>query len=112
MSFDHLAVLSFKGSDEEKVLEALFAADVAVEEVECRDGDITIFAQPGEFFKAKTAVLAAFPGVELETQEITFLPQTSKTLSAEELVLFDKFIDMLNNSDDVQEIYHNVVRSS
>ena len=31
MSFDHLAVLSFKGDNEEKVLEAMFAADVAVE---------------------------------------------------------------------------------
>src|SRR5436190_16139023 len=30
MSFDHLAILSFKGDNEEKVLEALFAADVAV----------------------------------------------------------------------------------
>ena len=34
MSFDHLAVLAFKGDDEEKVLEALFAADVAVEQIE------------------------------------------------------------------------------
>src|ERR1043166_2614134 len=32
MSFDHLAILSFKGDNEEKVLEALFAADIAVEE--------------------------------------------------------------------------------
>ena len=34
MSFDHLAVISFKGDNEEKVLEAMFGADVAVEEVE------------------------------------------------------------------------------
>src|SRR3954451_14663271 len=34
MSFDHMAVLSFKGDSEEKVVEALFGADVAVEEVE------------------------------------------------------------------------------
>jgi transcriptional/translational regulatory protein YebC/TACO1 len=38
MSFDHLAVISFKGDSEEKVLEAMFAADVAVEEVESKDG--------------------------------------------------------------------------
>src|SRR5215467_472809 len=37
MSFDHTAILHFKG-DEEKVLEAMFAADVAVEEVESKDG--------------------------------------------------------------------------
>ena len=33
MSFDHLAVLSFQGDNEEKVIEAMFAADVDVEEV-------------------------------------------------------------------------------
>src|SRR3982751_4818875 len=37
MSFDHLAVLSFEGDSEDKVLEALFGADVAVEEVESKE---------------------------------------------------------------------------
>ena len=69
---------------------------------------ITIFAPPAEFYKAKTALLEAFPDVELEIQEITFLPQTSKTLSAEDLAQFEKFLDMLNDCDDVQDIYHNV----
>ena len=40
MSFDHLAILSFKGDNEEKVLEAMFAADVAVEEVESKDRQV------------------------------------------------------------------------
>jgi YebC/PmpR family DNA-binding regulatory protein len=108
MSFDHLAVFSFKGNDDEKVLEALFAADVAVEEVEKKEGSITVFVPPNEFFKAKTALLEGLPGLELEVQEILFLPQTTKTLSGEELAMFEKFLGMLNDCDDVQEIYHNV----
>ena len=112
MSFDHLAILSFKGDDEEKVLEALFAADVAVEEVESKDGTITIFAPPAEFYKAKMALLEAFPDIELEHQEITFLPQSSKVLSGDELALFERFLAMLNDCDDVQEIYHNITLPS
>ena len=108
ISFDHLAVLSFKGDNEEQVLEALFAADVAIEEVECKDGYVTIFAPPAEFYKAKTAVVEAFPGVELETQEITFLPRATKTLGAEDQAQFEKFLEMLNDCDDVQDIYHDV----
>jgi YebC/PmpR family DNA-binding regulatory protein len=108
MSFDHLAVLSFKGDNEDKVLEVLFAADVAIDEVESKDGAITVFAPPAEFYKAKTALLEAFPGLELEFQEITFLPQATKMLSAEDLASFEKFLGMLNDCDDVQEIYHNV----
>ncbi|OJW15608.1 MAG: transcriptional regulator [Planctomycetales bacterium 71-10] len=108
MSFDHMAVLSFAGDDEEKVIEAMFAADVAVEEVEGKDGQITIFAQPTDFYKAKMALLEAFPGLELEVQEITFLPQSNKTLEGDDLAVFEKLLGMLNDCDDVQEIYHNV----
>jgi len=109
MSFDHLAVLSFQGDDEEKVLEAMFAADVAVEEIELEDGTITLFAPPAEFSKAKTALLAAFPDIALDIQEIRFLPQTSKTLDGDDLAVFEKLLGLLHDCDDVQEIYHNVV---
>jgi transcriptional/translational regulatory protein YebC/TACO1 len=84
------------------------APDVAVEEVECKDGAITVFAPPAEFYKAKTALLEAFPGLELEIQEIRFLPKASKSLSGEDLGLFERLLNMLNDCDDVQEIYHNV----
>src|SRR4051795_8034728 len=84
MSFDHLAVLSLKGDDEEKVLEAMFAAAVAVEEIDREDGAGTIFAPPAEFYKAKTALLESFPGTELEIQEIRFLPRASKSLGGED----------------------------
>ncbi len=109
MSFDHVAVLSFKGDNENQVLEAMLDADVAVEDVESKDGYITIFAPPAEFDKAKTALLEAFPNVELETQEITFLPQATKTLGAEELASFEKFLQTLEENEDVQEVYHNIV---
>src|SRR6476469_527962 len=49
MSFEHLAILSFKGDNEEKVLEAMFAADIAIEEVESENGVITVFVPPTEF---------------------------------------------------------------
>jgi YebC/PmpR family DNA-binding regulatory protein len=108
MSFEHVAVLSFKGDNEDQVLEAMLNADVAVEDVESKDGYITIFAPPAEFYKAKTALLEALPRVELETQEITFLPMASKTLTAGEQSQFEKFLEMLHECDDVQDIYHNV----
>lgn len=108
LSFDRLAILSFKGDNEDQVLEAMLEAGVDLEEVECKAGYVTIFAPAGEFYKAKTALLQAFPGVELETQEITFLPQNSITIGPDDLPMFEKFINMLNDCEDVQDIYHNV----
>jgi len=48
------------------------------------------------------------PKTELDVQEISFLPQTSKALSAEDLPIFQKLFDMLNDCDDVQDVFHNV----
>ena len=83
-------------------------ADVDVDEIESKNGQLTIFAPPSEFYKAKTALLQAFPKVELEVQEITFLPQSTKTLGEEDLATFQKFLNMLNECEDVQDVYHNV----
>src|SRR5882762_7382698 len=44
MSFDHLAVLRFKGDNEEQVLEAMLDANIDVTETESEAGKITIFA--------------------------------------------------------------------
>ncbi len=107
--FDHLAVLSFKGDNEDEVLEAMLNADVDVDDTECKDGKLTIFAPASEFYKAKTALMEAFPETELEVQEITFIPQATADISAEDLPQFEKFLNMLNDCDDVQDVYHNAI---
>lgn len=107
--FDHLAVLSFAGENEEEVLEAMLDADINVDDTECKNGKLTVFVPPDEFYKAKTALLAAFPETELEVQEITFLPQANAEISSDDVASFEKFIEMLNDCDDVSEIFHNAV---
>jgi len=105
--FDHRAVLSFKGDNGEQVLEAMLEAGVDVSEIECEDGYVRIFAPPSEFYKAKTALLQAFPDRPLEAQEITFIPQSLKKISSEDVPMFEKFLAMLNDCEDVQEVSHN-----
>jgi YebC/PmpR family DNA-binding regulatory protein len=108
MWFDHLAILRFKGDNEEPVLEAMIEADVNVEEIENKNGYLTVYAPASEFYKAKTALLQKFPDTQLEVQEITFLPQATKKLEGDDLQAFEKLLAMLNECDDVQEVYHNV----
>lgn len=107
--FDHLAVLSFKGDNSDSVLEAMLMADVNVTDLECENGQVTLFVPPNEFFKAKNALMEAMPGVELDVDEITFLPQSRTEISAEDLPMFEKFMNMLNDCEDVQDIYHNAI---
>lgn len=106
--FEHQAIFSFKHDDEEAILEALMMADVDVSDIENEDGVITVFAPHTEFFKAKTALTEDIEGIELNVEEITFVPQTSTEITDEDdIANFDKFMAMLDDCDDVQDVYHN-----
>lgn len=106
--FDHLAIFMFAGDDEEAILDALMEADVDVTDIENEDGKITVFAPNDEYGKARAAIVAAIPDVDFEVDEIQFIPQNTTPITDEEdLAMFEKFLDMLNDLDDVQNVYHN-----
>mgnify|MGYP000002871749 FL=1 len=111
--FDHSAILMFKHDDEDAVLEALMEADVDVADIENEDGKITVFAPHTDYFKAKQAINESFGStsekgeIDFEVDEIQFIPQNTAPIEGDDLALFDTFIDMLNDLDDVQNIYHN-----
>ncbi len=106
--FDHCAIFVFAGDDEEAVLEALMEGDVDVTDIELEDGKITVFAPNTEYFKAKTALTERFGDIDFDVDEIQFIPQSYTTLSGDDVALFDKFLAILNDLDDVQQVYHNV----
>lgn len=105
--FDHSAILSYKGEDEEAALEALMMADVDVTDIEAEDGMITVFAPHTEYAKAKNALTDALGDIEFEVDEIQFVPKISTPISGEDLEMFTKFLDMLDDLDDVQKIYYD-----
>ncbi|WP_339890783.1 YebC/PmpR family DNA-binding transcriptional regulator [Neptuniibacter pectenicola] len=105
--FDHSAIFVFAGDDEDAVLEALMMEDVDVTVIECEEGKITVFAPHTDYFKAKKALQDNIEGLDLEVDEIQFVPQNMSPVSEDDMPMFEKFIDMLNDLDDVQNIYHN-----
>jgi len=106
--FEHSAILVFKHDDEEAVLERLMDADVDVTDIESENGMISVFAPNTEYFKAKQALLDSFGDVDFDVDEIQFIPQSYTTVKGDDVALFDKFIAMLDELDDVQQVYHNV----
>ncbi|WP_319782994.1 YebC/PmpR family DNA-binding transcriptional regulator [Oceanisphaera sp. IT1-181] len=105
--FDHCAILAFAGDDEDAILEVLMTADVDVTDVESEDGMITVFAPQTEYFKTKQALLEAFPALDFEVDSIQYLAQNTIELAGEDVALMERFLDMLNDVDDVQNVYHN-----
>lgn len=105
--FDHQSIFVFPGEDDEEVLEALMMADVDVTDVTVESSMVTVFAPHTEFFKAKTALTEWKEDIEFELEEVTFEPQATTKVEGDDVALFEKFEAMLNDCDDVQQIYHN-----
>ena len=105
--FDHSAIFVFDG-EEDPVLEALMEADVDVSDVEAEGGKVTVFTPNNEYAKAQTALTAAFGEIDFDVNEIQFLPQTQSPVSGEEdLEMYERLMSMLDDCDDVQNVWHN-----
>lgn len=105
--FDHLAIFVFAGDDEEAILEALMMADVDVSDIESAEGKVTVFAPHNEYGKAKVALVETLGDVEFDVDEIQFVPQNTSPVTGDDVEMFDKLLDMLNELEDVQNVYHS-----
>jgi len=106
--FDHSAIFVFKHEDEDAILEILMDADVDVTDVESEEGAVTVFALHTDYFKAKQALMSGLGEVDFDVDEIQFIPHAFTTIGGDDVEMFEKFLAMLNELDDVQHVYHNV----
>jgi transcriptional/translational regulatory protein YebC/TACO1 len=104
--FEHAAVFVFKG-DEEAVLECLIMADVDVLEVEGEGDKITVIAPNTEFAKARNALTAEYAAIDFDVDEIQFVPKGETVIAGEDVEQFEKLLDLLNNCEDVQNVFHD-----
>ena len=109
-TFDHLAIFVFDGAgeaDEEKALEALLEHGVDVTNTEFEDGKVTVFCPSNEYGKAKKALAEAFGEIDFDVDEIQFVPQAMTALEGEDRATIEKLVELLDDCDDVQRIYHS-----
>ena len=107
-NFTETGILSFKGNNRDEVEETLILSDVDVREVTEEDGAIEVLVEPAAFGKARD-VLADMGIKEFDIAEITFLPNDPITLDdPEEKRKYDELCDMLDELQDVQNVYTNV----
>ncbi|MBL0645769.1 YebC/PmpR family DNA-binding transcriptional regulator [Aeromonas caviae] len=102
--FTKKGVLTFVGADEDALMDAALEAgadDVVTEE----DGTIEVYTTPNDFGTVLDGLEAA--GFKPESAEVTMIPSTEAELDAETAPKLMRLIDMLEDLDDVQEVYHN-----
>ena len=107
-NFTQYGVFTFKGSDRDSIEENLILGDVDVQEVSEEDGYINVLVSPEAFGNARE-VLNSLGIQEFETNEISYIANDFVTISDEEdKKKFNELLDMLDELQDVQNVYHNV----
>jgi YebC/PmpR family DNA-binding regulatory protein len=107
--FNHYAVLSVPNMTEDEALEILVLNDLDLKDIESDEEMVTIYSEASDYNIIRTAFLDANPEIEFDTDEIMWLPMMETELSSEdEKEKFDRLLAMLDEIDDVQEVYHNV----
>jgi len=103
--FKHCGQLIFApGADEEKLMEAALEAgadDVITDE----EGAVEVLTEPGVFEAVKQALEAA--GFTPEVAEVTMRAENTIELSGDDGERMQKLLDMIEDLDDVQDVYHN-----
>jgi YebC/PmpR family DNA-binding regulatory protein len=92
------------GTSEEAVMEVALEAgaeDIVTDE----DGAVEVLTGPGQFEAVKNALEGA--GLKPEVAEVTMRAENTIPLSGDDASRMQKIIDMLEDLDDVQAVYHN-----
>ena len=92
------------GTDEDKVMEVALEAG-AEDVITDDDGAIEVLTTPGDFEAVKEALEAA--GLQAEVAEVTMRAENSIELAGDDAQKMQKLLDMLEDQDDVQNVYHN-----
>ena len=103
--FKHCGQLIFApGTSEDKVMEVALEAgadDVITDE----DGAVEVLTSPAEFEAVKNALEAA--GLTPEVAGVTMRPENTIELTGDDAAKMQKLLDVLEDLDDAQEVYHN-----
>jgi YebC/PmpR family DNA-binding regulatory protein len=103
--FKHCGQLLFApGTSEDKVMEV--ALDAGAEDVVTGDdGAIEVLTSPADYEAVKAALEAA--GLVPELAEVTMRPENTIELTGEDAERMQKLLDVLEDLDDTQAVYHN-----
>jgi YebC/PmpR family DNA-binding regulatory protein len=103
--FSKQGILSYNpGVDEDAVMEA--ALEAGAEDVLSNDdGSVDVISSPEEFSQVKDALMGA--GLNPDADEVTYNASTSAVLEQDEAEKLLRMVDMLEDLDDVQNVYTN-----
>lgn len=107
--FENTSVFVYEGNDDpDEILLALLEEGVEVRDVQSEEDNIVVYGEPEDFNDIRQALTNL--GVEkFEVAELEMMAKNEVSLSEEGQEQFEKLIDALEDDEDVQNVFHNVV---
>ncbi|TFZ40078.1 YebC/PmpR family DNA-binding transcriptional regulator [Soehngenia longivitae] len=105
--FEKKGILAIEKNDEidEEEL-TLLAIDLGAEDIYIEEDGYQIITDPKDFSKVEDGLKEA--GYNFIMAEISYIPQTTVTLTDEkDIKNMNRLLELLEDNDDVQEVYHN-----
>ena len=99
-----LIVVDGNGEEEDELM--MEALEAGADDVVAQDGYFEIYTAPGDFSAVREAIEANKDHVILEA-DVQMIPSNTVKPSAEAEVKIHRLLDMLEDNDDVQNVYHN-----
>lgn len=107
-NYDYLAIIGIKATNGDELMLSLLDENIEIIDFESVDDEIIITAKPGDASSIKDALEKLIPNIEYTLDEIGWYAKEKVTLEGEDLEVFERLLGMLENIDDVTEVYHNV----
>ena len=105
--FKHVGQFVFApGASEDKIMEVALEAG-ADDVVTHDDGSIEVLSAPSEFEAVQKALESA--GLKPDGAEVTMRPESNVELAGDDSARMQKLLDVIEDLDDVQDVYHNAV---
>jgi UPF0082 protein HMPREF0863_00884 len=107
-NYDHLGIISFKYENDDEILEVLLNAGIEIVDIEKEDGYVTVSLNPSDMNSAKDEIEKIIPNVDYEVDEVGMYAKDKIILEGEDKEIFDRLYNILEDIEDVSQIYTNV----
>ncbi|WP_126938800.1 YebC/PmpR family DNA-binding transcriptional regulator [Veillonella sp. VA142] len=98
-------VIPQEGNDEETL--TLLALDAGAEDIKVEDDVFVIYTLPDDYDAVESALAEA--SIATDMAQITMVPDTNMELTGDDAINMQRILDMLEDLDDVQDVYHNAI---
>ena len=106
--YENICIFITKDLTEEEAFDILLNEGIDVKDIETDEDMVIITGDAKDYGNIRKALTTAKPNINFDVDEVTMEALQKVTLEGEDLEKFNKLLNMLDEIEDVQNVYHNV----